>query len=308
MISRDVGGDTELDLPNAAVQTLGPLIEENVPSGDPENPGVYTTQGAVLAMDLGQGFLALATGSEGEVLGQGLRGIARGSARIAYLENVVLQSETLPAGTPVTVRLRYRIAFGRACLHDLDPAILAASSLQECISDLELRASLRNASFQTDSTTHYHYVPVGFGSTVTGLFAAPTGVGEAAVAAEVGETVRVDLFADAAGHLELAKHGEASLPTGATATSLVVVFGVESDPPGAEAFSPLLGDALPGFAGVTAGNALAHVLAIDVGAPIVVPEPGAIGAALGALAALSAAARRRARGPAPRRRRPASRP
>jgi hypothetical protein len=292
VISRDITGEDELDLSNAAVQTLGPLVEDHLPSGDPENPGVYTTQGAVLAMDLGQGFLSMAAGSEGQTLGQGQRGIARGGARIAYAENVTLQSETLPDGTPVTIRLRYRIAFARACLHDLDPAIVASSALQECLSDLEVRASLRNESLVTDSTTHNHFVPVGFGSTVTGLFADPTQVGEASVPAEVGETVRVDVFADAAGHLEIAKHGEA-LPTGATAGVLVVVFGIESDPPGVEAFSPLLGGTLPGFAGVTASNALAHVLSVDVGAPVVVPEPGALAGALGVLGMLGASARRR---------------
>jgi len=285
VIARDIGGETELTIANAAVQTLGPLLDESTPSGDPELPGVHTAQGAVLAMDLGAGFIALAAGSEGEVLGLGLRGLGRGSARVAYLENVLVQSASVPSGTPVTIRLRYRIAFGRECLHDLDPAVLASSNLQECISDLELRASLRNESGVSDSATHYHYVPVGFAETVTGLFADPTGTAQASVAAEVGETVRVDLFADAAGHLELAIHGE-TLPTGATAASLVVVFGIESDTPGVEIYSPLLGDVLSDFSAVTPANALAHVLSLGVGAPVTVPEPGAALAAMAGLVAL----------------------
>jgi hypothetical protein len=286
--ARDIGGDEELSLPSAAAQSLGPLVTESTPSSDPELPGVHTAQGAALAMNLGAGFLALAAGSEGEVLGQGLRGLGRGSARIAYLENVLVQSESVPAGTPVVIRLRYGVAFGRACLHDLDPAVLEASNVQECISELELRASLRrNETGEIDSTTHYHYVPVGFDETVTGVFAGPSNFGEASVAAEVGETVRVDLFTDASGHLELALGGE-TLPTGATAASMVVVFGIEADVPGVEVYSPLLGGVLADFSAVTPANALAHVLSLEVGAPITVPEPALAPAAIAALLALAA--------------------
>jgi hypothetical protein len=290
VIARSLAGETELPVTLAPAQTLGPLVTESPPSGDPELPGTHTTQAATLAADLAAGFVAMATGSEGEVLGQGVRGLGRGSARWQYLESVLVQSASVPAGTPVTVRLRYRLVFGRECLHDLGPEVLASSSnTQVCITDLEVRGSLNNFQGGVQSATHNHYVPVGFDSTVTGLFADPSQLGEASVVVEVGEPLRVDLFVDAAGHLEVARYGE-GLPTAATGTALVVVFGVESDAAGVEIVSPLLGGPLPGFANVTTAAALAQLLMLDVGAPVTVPEPDAPAAI--ALVALAIAARR----------------
>jgi hypothetical protein len=236
-------------------------------------------------MDLGAGVIAMATGSEGEVLGSGTTRYGIGAGRVDYRENLAVQSSSVPAGTPVTIRLRYRIAFGQACLHDLDPALVAAAANQTCLTELELRAVLDDLLGGAPVATQRHLENVGFAPDKSGLFADPGQLGELVVSVQVGDPLRLELFVDASGLHALAPHA-ATLPTAATGTSLVVVFGIESDTPGVEIVSPLVGGALPGFAGVTPANAVAHALAVDVGAPVTVPEPHAAPVALLALALL----------------------
>lgn len=242
-------------------------------------------------MDLGAGFFSMATGSAGEVLGFGITRFGVGSTRVDYRENVTLESAGVPDGTPVTIRLRYRIAYGRACFHDLTAEQLATTAVHACLTDLEVRAVLNDLLGEVDVATHTHYVPVGFASTVTGLFADPMQSDELAITAEVGDSIRLELFADSAGIHRLGGPYQETLPSAATGTSLVLVFGIESDVPGVTIESPLLGGPLPGFSGVTAANALAHVLDVSVGAPFTVPEPSAL--ALAAVACATLLARRR---------------
>jgi hypothetical protein len=297
-------------LADQPAQSIAPIFNESPPSANPEQPGTHAAQGAVLDMDLGAGFFAMATGSEGEVLGFGTIRYGRGSARVDYRENVSVQSASVPAETPVTIRLRYRVAFGRECFHDLDPSVLVSSDLEECLTDLEVRTRLDDLIGDNQNTTQNHFVNLGYAPTITGLFADPTDLGEATITAKVGHSFRLEVFADAASSHQLAMYQDI-LPTAASGSSLVLVFGIESDTPGVAIVSPLLGGVLPGFAGVNAANALAHVVTVDVGAPVVVPEAGAIGDGLAALAALaygvSARARRRSRRPALRAHRRASR-
>ena len=129
-----------------------------------------------------------------------------------------------------------------------------------------------------------------------GLFADPTQPLELAVADVVGGTVRlvISVRCDfASSQAVLASSGSSYLfPTAATGATAALVFGVESDPPGASLESPLLGAVLPGYADVTAPYALAHVLPLTVGAPVTVPEPDALGSELAACAVLLATARR----------------
>jgi hypothetical protein len=219
-----------------------------------------------------------------------------GSTRVDYRENVLLSSASVAGGTPVVIRLRYQIAFGRECLHDLTPAQLAATyPTHGCLTDLEVRTVLSDLLGEAESSTQNHFVNVGFAPTVTGLFADPTQLGEATVTAAVGDSVRLELFAAAGGIHRLGGPYLGELPEAATGTSLVLVFGIESDTPGVEIVSPLLGGALPGFAGVTSANAQGRALAVSVGAPVVVPEADPASAALAAVIAIAARALRYAR-------------
>jgi len=283
--------EIELDLANAAAQSLGPISVESLPPTDPQNPGTSAAGEARLAMDLGAGFFSMATGSEGEVLGFGVTRFGVGSTRASYGEDVLLESASLPDGTPVTIRLRYRIAFARDCLHGLEAEILAEEYPgHSCLTDLEVRATLNDLLGEVASATQNHYVQVGFPPTVTGLFADPSQDDELVVGAEVGDAIRIELFADAAGIHRLAGPYQAVSPAiypdAATGTSLVLVFGIESEPPGVQVVSPLLGGPLPDFAGVTPEAAYGRALAVSIGAPVTVPEPSACLAALAALIAL----------------------
>jgi len=281
--------EVELELANDAAQSLGPVANESPPPGDPENPGTESEQEAVLSMDLGAGFLAMATGSAGQVLGYGVTRFGVGTTRVDYRENVLVESASVADGTPVVIRLRYRIAFGRECFHDLTPTQLeAVYPTHGCLTDLELRATLNDLLGEVDSDSQNHFVNVGFEPTVTGLFANPRQFGELTVTAAVGDAVRLELFADAAGVHRLGGPYQETFPGAATGTSLALVFGVESDTPGVEIVSPLLGGALPGFAGVTAAHAQSRALAVATGAPVVVPEPNASVLALIACAVLLA--------------------
>lgn len=285
-------GETELELTSAAVQNLGPITSQSPASVDPANPGTSSTQEAVLAMDLGAGVFAMAAGSEGAVLGFGVTRFGTGTTRVDYRENVLVDSATVADGTPVAIRLRYRIAYGRECLHALTPEQLAIFFMSyACTTELEVRAVLNDLLGTVDTTAQTHFVNLGFTPTIDGLFADPTQSDELSITAEVGDSIRVEIFAEAAGSHRLGGPFQSTLPEAASGASLALVFGVESDTPGVEVVSPLLGGPLPDFAGVTAENALTHVLDVSVGAPFTVPEPSVL--ALAAVACATLLARRR---------------
>jgi hypothetical protein len=275
----------EVPLANVADQVVGPVQNANTPAGPP-NPGTYTTQASEVATTITGGALAVALGTETEALGFGP--IVSGGAlgRAEYDEYVTVSSASVANGTPVTVRVRYRIAFGAAAFHDLPPAE-QSDSQQYARIDLNLDAQLG-----TTSTTHRWFQTGAGTSIVNGLFLDPTQFAEATIDVPVGQTVRVRFrWNDYANSDVRASSGNPTVfPSAQTGGTAAVVFGVESDTPGVTITSPLLGGPMPDFSGVTAASALAHVLPITVGAPVTVPEPDAL--SLGAVACLALSTRR----------------
>jgi hypothetical protein len=274
--------ENELPVADFPAQTLGPVAVATLPPDDPELPGTSAEAEAVFEMDLGAGFFSAATGSAGEVLGFGVNRFGAGSTRVSYREDLSVASSSVDAGTPVTIRLRYRIAFGLECFYDLAVEFLGPSASHDCITDLEVRTLLSDLDGESVASTETHFVNVGFEGSITGLFADPDATGEAAVTAEVGDTIRLELFAEAGSLSRLAPYEAAGteFPDAATGTALVLVFGIESDTPEVQIVSPLLGGPLPDFAGVTPEHALSRALAVSIGAPVTVPEPHAIAAAV----------------------------
>lgn len=167
-----------LALANEPAQSLGPVSVATLPPEHPELPGTSAEAEAVLEMDLGAGFFSAATGSAGEVLGFGLNRFGAGSTRVSYREDVSVESSSVPAGTPVAIRLRLRIAFGRSCHYGLTVEILGPSSVHDCITDLEVRTLLSDLDGESVASTHVHFVNVGDTESVTGLFADPNAIGE----------------------------------------------------------------------------------------------------------------------------------
>lgn len=275
----------EVALANVADQVVGPVQNANTPAVPP-NPGTYTTQSSEVATTINGGALAVALGTETEALGFGP--IVSGGAlgRAEYDEYVTVSSASVANGTPVTVRVRYRIAFGAAAIHDLPPA--QQSDFQQ-YARIELYL---DAQLGTTTTTH-SWVQTGAGtSIVTGLFLDPTQFAEATIEVPVGQTVRVRFrWNDYANSDVRASSGNPTVfPSAQTGGTTALVFGVESDTPDVTITSPLLAGPLPDFSGVTAANALAHVLPVTIGAPVTVPEPDALW--LGAVACLALRTRR----------------
>ena len=270
----------EVTLANVADQVVGPVQNANTPA-DPPNPGTYTTQSSEVATTLTGGALAVALGTETETLGFGP--IVSGGAlgRAEYDEYLTVASASVANGTPVTVRVRYRIAFGATVFHDLPPA--EQSDLQQYARiDLNLDAQLG-----TTTITHRWFQTGAGTSIVNGLFLDPTQFAEATIEVPVGQTLRVRFrWNDYANSDVRGVSGNPNVfPSAQTGGTTALVFGVESDTPGVTISSPLLGGPMPDFSGVTAANALAHVLPVTIGAPVTVPEPGALW--LGAAACLA---------------------
>jgi len=270
----------EVALANVADQVVGPVQNANTPAGPP-NPGTYTAQASEVATTITGGALAVALGTETEALGFGPIVSGGATGRAEYDEYVTVSSASVANGTPVTVRVRYRIAFGAAAIHDLPPA--QQSDLQQYARiDLNLDAQLG-----TTTTTHRWFQTGAGTSIVTGLFTDPTQFAEATIEVPIGQTVRVRFrWTDYASSDVRASSGNPTVfPSAQTGGTAAVVFGVESDTPDVTISSPLLGGPLPDFSGVSAANALAHVLPVTVGAPVTVPEPDALW--LGAVACLA---------------------
>lgn len=269
----------DVTLANVADQVVGPVQNANTPA-DPPNPGTYTTQASEVATTITGGALAVALGTETEALGFGPNVSGGALGRAEYDEYVTVSSASVANGTPVTVRVRYRIAFGAAAVHDLPPA--EQSDFQQYARiDLNLDAQLG-----TTTITHRWFETGAGTSIVTGLFLDPTQFAEATIEVPVGQTVRVRFrWNDYANSDVRASSGNPTVfPSAQTGGTAAVVFGVECDTPDVTITSPLLGGAMPDFSGVTAANALAQVLPITVGAPVTVPEPDALW--LGAVACL----------------------
>lgn len=275
----------EVPLANLADQVVGPVQNENIPA-DPPNPGTYTVQASEVATTITGGALAVALGTETEALGYGPIVPGGATGRAEYDDYVTVSSASVANGTPVTVRLRYRIAFGAAAVHDLPPAE-QSDSQQYARIDLNLDAQLG-----TTTTTHRWFHTGAGTSIVNGLFTDPTQFAEAAIEVPVGQTVRVRFrWNDYANSDVRASSGNPTVfPSAQTGGTAAVVFGVESDTPDVTITSPLLGGPMPDFSGVSAANTLAHVLPMTVGAPVTVPEPDALW--LGAVACLALSTRR----------------
>jgi len=273
----------EVPLANVADQIVGPVQNANTPAGPP-NPGTYTAQSSEVATTLSGGALAVALGTETEALGFGPIVSGGATGRAEYDEYVTVSSASVANGTPVTVRARYRIAFGGAAVHELPPA--EQSDYQQYARiDLNLDAQLG-----TTTVTHRWFQTGAGTSIVTGLFVDPTQFAEATIEVPVGQTVRVRFrWNDYANSDVRASSGNPTVfPSAQTGGTAALVFGVECDTPDVTITSPLLGGPMPDFSGVTAANALAHVLPITVGAPVTVPEPDVLWLGAGACLALRA--------------------
>ena len=275
----------EVPLANVADQVVGPVQNANTPAGPP-NPGTYTAQASEVATTITGGALAVALGTETEALGFGPIVSGGATGRAEYDEYVTVSSASVANGTPVTVRLRYRIAFGAAAIHDL-PAAEQSDSQQYARIDLNLDAQLGSMT-----TTHRWFHTGAGNSIVNGLFTDPTQFADATIEIPVGQTVRVRFRWNNYANSDVrASSGNPTVfPSAQTGGTAAVVFGVESDTPDVTITSPLLGGPMPDFSSVNAANALAHVLPVTVGAPVTVPEPDAL--SLGAVACLALSTRR----------------
>lgn len=276
----------EVPLANVPDQHVGPVNNANAPAANP-NPGTVTAQASEVEAAVTQGVLAVAIGTDTECLGYGpiVPGAANGRAE--YDEYVTVSSASVANGTPVTVRVRYRIAFGAAVLHSLLPE-QQGDLVQYARVDLNLDAQLG-----TTTTTHRFLQAADGTSIVNGLFADPAEAAEATATVAVGQTLRLRLRWNNYASSDV-RAVDGVFPSAETGASAVLVFGVESDTPGVAITSTVFGTAfpLPGLANATSGNAVASALPITVGSPVEVPEPGARAGGLAALALLGILARR----------------
>lgn len=288
----------ETPLANLAVQSVGPLQNAS-PPGAPDLGGI-TSQAAEGVLDLGQGVLAAAAGTEAQVLDFGPNRWGGARVTIDYDETLSVISSTLAAGTPVALRLRCRVAFGGDSLHSY-AEVEGPTGSQYATSQLTLNVQLQDLEGENTSAYDQWFDPAGATLQSDGLFADPAQPLELVVTDVVGGTARLVLSFDAivASAAVLQWTGSGNLyPTAATGATAALVFGVESDPPGASLASSLLGASLPGFDDVTATFALSRALPLVVGAPVTVPEPGATSGPLAAILLLLLLARRE-RDPAP---------
>ena len=268
-------------------QTLGPAHTTRLPDpSDPNGEGNLSDESGVAEIAFDQGVFAVEAGTVSEANDFGLNVSAGASSRVTFAEYLAVSSASLAPGTPVTLRLRYRVAFGADQLHDLPPAALNNSSTQYASSDLQLYTTFGGVYLP------HRWFESGDGTViVNGIFLDPTQAGEMTAQATVGQTSRliVDLKSLTASRATV--YSVPQFPTASTAATAAFVFGIEADQPGVSITSPSFG-AVPDFSGVTAANALANVLAVPVGLPVTVPEPAA--PAAGGVACAALFARRRA--------------
>lgn len=268
----------EVPLANVPVQHVGPVNNVNAPAADP-NPGTVTAQAAEVEAAVTQGVLAVAIGTDTECLGYGpiVPGAANGRAE--YDEYVTVSSASVANGTLVTVRLRYRIAFGAAVLHSLLPEE-QGDLAQYARIDLNLDTQLGTAT-----TAHRFFAAADGTSIVNGLFVDPTQPAEATATVAVGQTLRLRLRWNNYASSDV-RAADGVFPSAETGASAVLVFGIESDTPGVAITSTVFGTAtsLPGLANASVENAIASALPIAVGSPVEVPEPGVEAGVLAVLA------------------------
>jgi hypothetical protein len=295
--------DKQTNLLDAPLQDVGPVANQSDPSGDPSMPGTSASQGAEVAIDVGGGAIALACGADDQVLGYGTIRSGTGRAHVQYDENLAVGSATLAPGTPVTIQVVYRIAFGTTSQDTLDPAVVASRNDQAASAVITLDTYLQDLG--GGSMHHYDTWLDSFGGTPvgTGLLADPTQLGTLEVSSSVGGTVRLRFVLDgnaSATATAFTPSGQVDplFPEAATGLSLALVFGAASDPSGVSLTSSAAGTALPGPGNATPANASAHALPVTNGPPVTVPEPGGVGEALATAAGLAgvASARRRVGG------------
>ncbi len=272
---------------NDSLETLGPAHTTRLPDfGDPAGPGTLSDESALAEIDFGLGVFATEAGTESACFGTGESLDASATSRVAFAEYLSVGSASLAPGTPVTLRLRYRVAFGAAQLHDLPPAALNNSSTQWARSDVQLYTTFGGVSVP------HRWFESGDGTVIVdGFFNDPTQTGEMTAQATVGGTSRLILELQSIGTSKASVYSSPQFPNASTAATAALVFGVEADEPGVTITSPFFG-AVPDFSGVTAANALANVLPVPVGAPVTVPESSTLGSELAACGVLLAIARR----------------
>jgi hypothetical protein len=291
------GGSTDRDDGSAtlATQTLGPVhVLRPADPVDPVGEGNISEESAVADIAFGAGVFAIEMGTTSDAHDFGANVMAGAAGRINYDENLTVSSGSLPAGTDVTVRLRYRLAYGATVVDSLDPAVVASYNFQQQYADVQAEATALLDDFQGGGVSNQSLWSTFYGSapTITGLFADPTQAVELVVPAKVGQTVRFHFYLNGGAGSQATVRGQFApfeFPTAESAGTVAVVFGLEADEPGVTLASPVLG-AVPGFSGVTAAHAYASVPQIDVGPPVTVPEPGAL-SSLGVAVAILAARR-----------------
>lgn len=265
---------------NVASQTVGPAHTTRLPDpSDPAGQGNLSDESAVAEIDFAQGVFATEAGTESGAIDFGVSLDANANGRVAFDEYLSVGSASLAPGTVVTLRLRYRVSFGAAQLHDLPPAALNFTT-QWARSDIQLYTTLGS------NWVPHRWFESGDGTViVNGIFNDPTQLGEMTAQATIGQTKRLILELLSETTSRASVYTSPQFPNASTAATAAIVFGIEADEPGVTITSPFFG-AVPAFSAVTAANALAHVLPITVGAPVTVPEPDALWLGAGACLAL----------------------
>jgi hypothetical protein len=267
------------------LQTLGPAHTTRLPDpSDPAGPGTLSDESAVAEIDFGLGVFASESGTESAVAGTGTSLDASATSRVTFDEYLAVSSASLAPGTPVTLRLRYRIAFGAAQLHDLPPAALNSSSTQWARSDIQLYTTFGGVYLP------HRWYESGDGTVIVdGIFSDPTQIGEMTAQTTVGAVSRLTLDLRTETTSKASLYSVPQFPSASTAATVAFVFGIEADVPNVTITSSTFG-AVPDFSDVTAANALANVPPVPVGAPVTVPEPAALW--LGAVACFALGSRR----------------
>jgi hypothetical protein len=273
-------------LASVANQNLGPAETERL--ADTSSPGAegnisHEIAQAHIAVDAG--VFAISMGTTSDAHDYGLNVYAGGSSRITYDEDLSVQSQTVLNGTPVLVRLRYRIDYGFNLAHSA--AALDYSSQYTDVT-VEVTGSLDNHFGGSGIDQSFWWVFKDLSSNITGLFTTANPVVTLEVPVDVGQHVRLHFYVNGGAGSQASVTG-VDFPTAASAGTVAVVFGVETDTPGVQVVSSLLGGSLPDFSNVTPANAAANLLPVSIGGPVTVPEPAAALLDLAALLALVAA-------------------
>ena len=263
-----------------AVQVLGPVYAGRLADvGNPSGEGNVSAESARLTIDLPAGHFAIEMGTTSDAHDFGANVIAGAASRIDYDEELAIGSASLPPGTDVTVRLRYRIAYGTALDDSLDASVVASFNYAQQYADVQIEAtaSLDDHLGSSDFDQSFWNVWYGLSSNVTGLFANTGQVGEVVASVKTGQNLRFHVYLNGGAGSQASVYGQFPpfvFPTAVSAGTVAMVFGLEADQPGVTITSPTFG-AMPDFSGVTALHAVASALPVDVGGPVTVPEPGA---------------------------------